>query len=101
MGRYLWLMTIVYFRVWTPLAVLYAAFLGFAAHYGAFRGLAAQPGMAAQPTFASNPQEAIVFVGVMAIISLLMLPATIYAVLMSLRYSLAIPACVVEDLKAT
>jgi hypothetical protein len=100
MGRYLWLMAIVYFRVWTPLAVLYATFLGFAAHYGAFRGMATQPGIAAQPAFANNPQEAIVFLGVMAIIGLLMLPATIYAILMSLRYSLAVPASVVEDLKA-
>jgi hypothetical protein len=29
-----------------------------------------------------------------------MLPATIYAILMGLRYSLAVPACVVEDLNA-
>jgi len=35
--------------------------------------------------------------GAMAIIGLLMLPAFIYAILMSLRYSLAVPACVVED----
>jgi hypothetical protein len=100
LGRYLWLMAIVYFRVWTPFALLYAAFLGLSVHYGAFNGMNAQPGVAAHPAFANNPQEAIAFLGVMATIGLLMLPAFIYAILMSLRYSLAVPACVVEDLKA-
>jgi len=100
LGRYLWLMTIVYFRVWTPLALLYAAFFALVAHFGAFNAMTAQPGVAAQPAFAKNPSEAIVFLGVMAIIGLLMLPAFIYATLMTVRYSLAVPACVVEDLNA-
>jgi hypothetical protein len=100
LGRYLWLMAIITFRVWTPLAVLYAGFFGLTAHYGAFNGMGGSHGAAAQHTFANNPQEAIFFLGMMAIISLLMIPAGIYAVLMSLRYSLAVPACVVENMKA-
>jgi hypothetical protein len=100
LGRYLWLMAIIAFRVWTPLAVLYAGFFGLSAHYGAFNGIGGSPVAAAQPAFANNPQEAIFFVGMMAIIILLMIPAFIYAILMSLRYSLAIPACVVEKMNA-
>jgi hypothetical protein len=100
LGRYLWLMAIIAFRVWTPLVVLYAGFFGISAHFGAFNGMGSSPGAVAQPAFANNPQEAIVFLGVMSIIGLLMLPAGIYAIMMSLRYSLAIPACVVENMKA-
>jgi hypothetical protein len=100
LGRYLWLMAIIAFRVWTPLAVLYALFLGITAHFGAFRGMGAGNGAAAPPVFTNDPQAAVIFLGVMAIIFLLMLPASIYAILMSLRYSLAIPACVVENMKA-
>jgi hypothetical protein len=100
LGRYLWLMAIITFRVWTPLAVLYAFFLGISAHFGAFRGIGAGNGAAVQPLFTNDPQTAVIFLGVMAIIFLLMLPAGIYAILMSLRYSLAIPACVVENMKA-
>jgi hypothetical protein len=49
---------------------------------------------------AANPQAAIV-VGMASIaFVLLLIPVGIYTVLMSLRYALALPACVVESLKA-
>src|ERR1035441_9674702 len=56
LGRYLWLMTITAFRVWTPFVLLYAGFLGTFAFYGGFKGMGASHGVAAQPAFSSNPQ---------------------------------------------
>ena len=94
LGRYLWLMTITAFRIWTPIVLLYAGFFGLLAYYGAFKGAAAQK------TIASNPQAAVVLgVAVVAFV-LLLIPTGIYAIIMSLRYSLAVPACVVEGLTA-
>jgi hypothetical protein len=94
LGRYLWLMAITAFRVWTPVVLLYAGFLGFIAYYGAFKGAATQQAIAA------NPQTVVILGVGMAAFVLLLIPTGIYAILMSLRYSLAIPACVVEKLKA-
>jgi hypothetical protein len=94
LGRYLWLMTITAFRVWTPIVLLYAGFFGLVAFYGAFKG------GAAQKAAATNPQAAIILGVAMVAFVLLLIPTGIYAILMSLRYSLAVPACVVEDLKA-
>jgi hypothetical protein len=101
LGRYLWLMTITGFRTWAPLAVLYAGFFGVIGYYGFFKTMGANPGAAPPPEFANNPQAAITFIGGMVIIFLLMIPAFIYGILMSLRYSLAVPACVVENLPAS
>jgi hypothetical protein len=94
LGRYLWLMTVVFLVVWVPVALLYLAFFGEAAYFGV--GLQAQTG-AHHP--AMNPHTAIVFGLATMAIFLLMIPAFVYAVLMSLRYALALPACVLEDLK--
>jgi hypothetical protein len=100
-GRYLWLMTITTFRTWTPLVILYAIFLGISAHFGAFNSAGAGLGATPPPAFANNPQTALAALGAMAIAGLLMVPALIYGILMSLRYSLAVPACVVEDMRAS
>ncbi|MGA2351613.1 MAG: hypothetical protein ABSF70_14350 [Terracidiphilus sp.] len=100
MGRYLWLMAITYFRIWMPLVVLYLCLFGVLGYFGIFNALNGDPSATSQPAFANNPQAAIVALGVMAILGLLMIPAFIYALLMTLRYSLAVPACVVENLKA-
>jgi hypothetical protein len=89
--RYLWLMTIMFFIAWLPLILLYAAFLGVlaTAKLTTTRG-------ASHP----NPQSAIV-VGVASLVFLLLFfPVLIYTVWMSLRYSLGVPAAVVEDLTA-
>jgi hypothetical protein len=101
LGRYLWLMVITAFKVWTPLVLLYAGFVGTIAFYGGFKGMSANPGAAAaQPAFTSNPQALTAILVASGIFFLLIFPVGIYTVLMSLRYSLAIPACVVENMKA-
>ena len=89
LGRYLWLMTVIFLVVWVPVGVLYLAFFGEAAYFGV--GLRTQHAPV-------NPHTAIVFGVITMIIFLLMIPAFIYAVLMSLRYALALPASVLEDL---
>ena len=100
LGRYLWLMTITAFRVWTPFVLLYAGFFGTIAFYGGLKGMGANPGAAAQPAFASNPQAVTAVLVASVVFFLLLFPVGIYTILMSLRYSLAIPACVVENMKA-
>jgi hypothetical protein len=95
LGRYLWLMTLTAFVVWTPLALLYAGFFGVLAFYGKAFGTPAAA--AGHPP---DPQTAII-IGVSGLAFLLLLvPVGIYTILMGLRYALALPACVVENLKA-
>jgi len=97
LGRYLWLMTITFFRVYTPLMVLYAGLFGTFAFFGLTQ-MGARAGASTQP--AVNPQDAII-VGLVSIAFLLLLiPVGVYTILMSIRYSLAIPASVVENMKA-
>ncbi len=93
LGRYLWLMAITAFRVWLPFVLLYAGLIGTLVFYGGFNG-------AGTPTGAANPQHAAILIVVFLAFFLLLIPVVIYTLLMSVRYSLAIPACVVEDLKA-
>jgi hypothetical protein len=95
--RYLWLMTVVAFRAWAPLAALYVAF--FAIVLSSMpHGFMTNPG--AVPQAPQNPAAlAIALVGIL-VLAPLMLLAGVYGVWMSLRYSLAIPSCVVEDLTA-
>ncbi|HTX74787.1 MAG TPA: hypothetical protein VMD29_01190 [Terracidiphilus sp.] len=89
--RYLWLMTIMFFIAWLPFILLYAAFLGV---------LAAAKLTTASGASHPNPQSAIV-VGIASLVFLLLFfPVLIYTVWMSLRYSLGVPAAVVEDLTA-
>jgi len=98
LGRYLWLMTITAFVVWMPIVLLYGGYFGTMAFYA--KGLGHQTVVAGQPALASNPQ-ALAVVGVATgVFVLLLIPAIIYTILMGLRYALALPACVVEDLKA-
>lgn len=94
MGRYLWLMTITAFRVWAPCAVLYLGYIALAVFYLRAKGVFTQQGHPPDPS-------ALVVFGLATLgFGMLMLGAIVYAVLMALRYSLAVPACVVEDLKA-
>ncbi|UWZ84290.1 glycerophosphoryl diester phosphodiesterase membrane domain-containing protein [Occallatibacter riparius] len=98
LGRYLWLMTITFFRAWGPVLSVYgglilAMFLIPAKH--ASSAGTAPTGPAATPS--QDPAIlAIVGVGLL----LFFLPCLVYAVWMNIRYALAIPACVVENLKA-
>jgi hypothetical protein len=96
---YLWLMTITGFRAWTPFAVLYVAFFAVA--------LAVLPHdfmtnpAAMQNATQQNPGAILAFGLGMLILTPLFMLALVYGVWMSLRYSLAVPACVVEDLSAS
>jgi uncharacterized membrane protein len=94
LGRYLWLMTITAFVVWLPLVLVYGGYLALILLYVRPSGLLAHSGASA------NPQVAMVFFGATLAFCLLVLLAFVYGVVMFLRYSLAVPACVVENLKA-
>ena len=96
---YLWLMTITAFRAWAPFAALYVAFIGIA--FAALpRGFMTNP--AAAQTAAQHDPGAIMAAGLgMLVLMPFFALALVYGVWMTLRYSLAVPACVVEDLPAT
>jgi hypothetical protein len=94
LGRYIWLTTIVTFIVYIPFVVLFIAYFAFLFIYARPKGLFIQGGANA------SPQAAIVLGLVTLAFVILALGATVYAVMMLLRYSLAIPAAVIEDLKA-
>jgi hypothetical protein len=94
LGRYLWLLIITTFIVWIPFGVLYAGYTVFIFLYVRPKGLLTQS------TMQRDPQALIVFLAVTATLGLLLLGAMVYAVLMGLRFSLAVPACVIEDLTA-
>lgn len=96
--RYLWVMTIAAFRAWTPLAVMYIAF--FAIFFSMLpKGFLTNPNAA--NTIAQHNPSAFLYAGLgFLILAPFLLLAAAYGVWMSLRYSLAIPACVVEDLPA-
>jgi hypothetical protein len=94
LGRYIWLMAIAAFIVYLPFAVIFAIYLVFVFAYGGSKGLFTHPAAG------GDPQAAVVLGCVSGIFLLLCFPAIIYAIVMALRYSLAVPASVVEDLKA-
>lgn len=98
LSRYLWLMTIAAFRAWAPLAALYVAM--FAVIFSILpKGFLSNPALA-HGAAAANP-SAFIALGIgMLILAPLVLLAAVYGTWMSLRYSLAVPACVVEDLTA-
>ena len=99
LGRYLWLMTITALRAWTPLVLLYGGFIGAIAFYGS-KGFGRHAGATAQQAAVANPQATTFILAASVVFFLLLIPVGIYTVLMNLRYSLAIPASVVEDMKA-
>jgi hypothetical protein len=96
--RYLWLMTTVAFRAWSPMAVTYVAyfvvFFTFMPH-----DLLSNPA-AAQNMGRENPAQLMEFGFSMLILAPLMILSLGYGVFMWVRYSLAVPACVVEELSA-
>ena len=97
-GRYLWLMTITFFVVWTPLVIVYAGYFGFMAFH--VKGYGTPAGVANQQAAMSDPKT-MILIGVASVLFfLLLIPAGVYSTLMGLRYSLALPACVVENLPA-
>ncbi len=96
-GRYLWLMTIISVVLWTPLALAYAGYI--AALYG-WAGPDFIKRLAGVATSPPNQQSALIFLLVTVCFGVVAGLALAYAVVMGLRYSLAIPASVMEDLKA-
>jgi len=94
LGRYLWIMAIAMFFAYLPFIIIYAAFLLLLLAIPGFTGGAANHGAHADPY-----AGILVLMGVLGIL-ILTLPAIVYAIWMALRYSLAIPASVVENLKA-
>jgi hypothetical protein len=98
LGRYLWLMTITALVVWTPIVLLYGGYFGILAYYG--KVFAPTAGAVARQAAAANPQTALITVIATGVFVLLLVPVGVYTVLMGLRYALALPACVVENLKA-
>jgi len=93
LGRYLWLATIIGFIIYLPFIVLfsgYSVFLyGYARPKGFFRA-----GQQADPS-------GMIVVGLVSLLLFVLVVGwVVYAILMGLRYSLAVPACVVEDIPA-
>jgi hypothetical protein len=94
LGRYLWLMTIATFVSYFPFVLLYAGYFALIFFYVRPKGIFAHPGAATDP-------RATIILGLATLaLVLLSVPAIVYAIWMALRYSLAVPASVVENLKA-
>lgn len=95
--RYLWLGLLKVIFGWLPLIAVYAGLAGIFIFLG-MKGIF-KPGAPPAPPASTSAGMIVSFI-VMGILFLLALPAVIYGVIMELRYSLAVPASVVEDLKA-
>ena len=94
LGRYLWLMTIVGFILYIPFILLFIAYFVFLFVYARPKGIFAHGGANA------NPQATAVLAGVTILFLFVCLAAVAYAIFMALRYSLALPSAVLEDLPA-
>jgi hypothetical protein len=92
-ARYLWLMVLKTVFAWSPVIVIYAGFLLLIAYFKMKGWMERGGGSPSGP-------EALVFFAIMGVLALASLPAFVYGVMMALRYALAVPACVVENLKA-
>jgi hypothetical protein len=93
-GRYLWLMTLIAFSIYIPFVLISIAYFVFLLIYALPRKLFV-PGGAS-----TNPQSTIVIALVTLAFGVLALGALAYAIVMALRYSLSLPASVLEDLPA-
>lgn len=93
-GRYVWLTTIALFVIYLPFVVVFTGYFVFLFVYAAPKKLFVPGGATPDP-------QALIIVGIVSLVFLLLaLGAFVYAVMMALRYSLAVPAAVVEDMKA-
>ncbi len=89
-GRYLWLMTITYFRAWIPCVLVYGAYAAVILVYIRPTGLLTPH--AAPPA----PKTMLIFLASSVVFLFLLVGSLVYGIIMSLRYSLAVPACTVE-----
>ncbi|MGB8031559.1 MAG: hypothetical protein WCF30_18055 [Terracidiphilus sp.] len=96
---YLWLMTITAFRAWAPFAALYVTLIGVAFAFLP-HGFMSNPTAAQDAAQQNSGAFMALGLGMLVLMPFIAL-ALLYGVWMSLRYSLAVPACVVEDLPAT
>jgi uncharacterized membrane protein len=98
-GRYLWLMTIIAFLMWTPLALAYGGYVSVLFFW--IRPMSKGARALANSGAAQGNHQAAIMLGLATILFFVLFAiALAYAVIMGLRYSLAIPSCVVENLKA-
>ncbi len=96
LGRYLWLMTVTMSRAWAPLFLAYVALFAILFAYMP-SGFLLNPQVAQHPP-AFNPAAAVRFLARMVVLMPIFTAAAVYGIIMWLRYSLAMPACVVEEL---
>ena len=94
-GRYLWLMTITYFIAWFPVALVYGGYAALIFAYARPKGM-----LTNHPAPAVDQQALLIFGGATIAFLFLVVIFGIYGIIMSLRYSLAVPACTVENLEA-
>jgi hypothetical protein len=90
LGRYLWLMILVALVIWTPFVLIFGSYLGalFSAGSSGTKG-------------GNLDTQAAMLIGLYTLVFFLLCIAwVVYAILMGLRYSLAVPASVVENLPA-
>ena len=93
-GRYLWLATIIAFVVYSPFIFIFGGYCGFLYGYARPRGFFTTGGQQADPS-------GLFVVGLVSLALFgLLLAWLVYAALMGLRYSLAVAACVIEDIPA-
>ena len=100
-GRYIWLMTIVTFVMWAPMAVASAGY--FSVIYLWIRPVLPKGGLSglSGPHPPPGDQQTILLMGLVTLLFMLAFLACLaYAVVMGLRYTLAVAASVVENLKA-
>jgi hypothetical protein len=97
-GRYLWLMTNAGTRAWGPIWVLYI--IVFAMLFAVMpQGWLTNPSVMQQP-HAMDPKKLLEMGAAFLVLGPLFIGAAVYGVFMSLRYSLAMAICVVEDVAA-
>ena len=94
-GRYVWLLTIIYFLAWFPCVLIYAAYAVLLFHYVRTTGM-----LNAHAAPAIEQKTALMLLGASVGFVVLLVAFGIYGIIMSLRYSLAVPACTVENLTA-
>ncbi len=91
-GRYLWLMVLKTLIPWLPFIAIYGAYIALLAYYTAKGYMTHQD--------AASRQAMVIFAMATLAFVLLIVPVVVYGTLMALRYALAVPASVVENLKA-
>lgn len=96
-GRYLGLGAMKLLLAWSPLILMYGAFQFTFIHFQ-LKGVLPRPGEVPAPSTIPNPDA--LFFGLISIVFFLLVwPVLVYAVFMALRYALALPASVVENLE--